>query len=185
MKREIPEKAEVGEDLEIRLVVMTEKPRRLQVEVADDLPVIFAGAPEGPDRVDRTDRTAGKNSREAEGFPVVRGRLEGRHLVLPYSTRAGERGRYLFRCVSIRYGGGLGLWKKQTVLEHRSELRIYPDLSNVRGVLGSMQNALILEGTRLFRKHRGGSDFSQVREYVQGMSPATSTGRRRPARPSS
>ncbi|UJF36466.1 DUF58 domain-containing protein [Paenibacillus hexagrammi] len=79
-----------------------------------------------------------------------------------------ERGRYEFKSIYLRYWGGLQLWKKQVKLELSDWVDIYPDLSQVRGVLGAVQNTLILDGHRIARKQTSGSEFHYIRDYVQG-----------------
>jgi uncharacterized protein (DUF58 family) len=99
------------------------------------------------------------------------GMFQGTSGTFSYPTRAEERGRFTFSNVFLRYYGGLGLWKKQVLIKLPQEIRVYPDLSAVRGVLGSLQNALILDGNRIYRKQRSGSDFHYVREYTEGDEP--------------
>lgn len=99
---------------------------------------------------------------------LLSGVFQGGSAVFSYTTTATERGRYAFENVYLRYFGGLGLWKKQVLLSCQNTIEIYPDLSQVRGVLNAVQDVLILEGHRVFKKQRSGSEFHYIRDYVQG-----------------
>nr|WP_275983697.1 DUF58 domain-containing protein [Paenibacillus hamazuiensis] len=58
-----------------------------------------------------------------------------------------------------------------TRVEVRQEIRVIPDLSAVRGVLGSVRESLILDGTRIYRKQTAGSEFHYIREYSPDDDP--------------
>lgn len=96
------------------------------------------------------------------------GIFQGTSAAFSYTATAAERGRYAFENVYLRYFGGMGLWKKQVLLSSQNTIEIYPDLSQVRGVLNAVQDVLILEGHRVFKKQRSGSEFHYIRDYVQG-----------------
>lgn len=96
------------------------------------------------------------------------GIFQGTSAAFSYTTTATERGRYAFENVYLRYFGGMGLWKKQVLLSYQNTIEIYPDLSQVRGVLNAVQDILIVEGHRVFKKQRSGSEFHYIRDYVQG-----------------
>nr|WP_285891306.1 DUF58 domain-containing protein [Paenibacillus pasadenensis] len=68
----------------------------------------------------------------------------------------------------MRWSGALGLWRKQTQLKVEDDIRIDPDLSGVRSVLASAQDSLLIDGKRIHRRQRGGSEFDAIREYAPG-----------------
>ncbi|KIL38050.1 hypothetical protein SD70_28850 [Gordoniibacillus kamchatkensis] len=164
VQRLMPERADLGQPFEVELELKCGEPRRLHVELADDLPLVFGGALIGVGDPDTDLDTDPDRART----PVLCGRMEAGRLRLRYETYGGERGTYHFAAVGVRYSGGLGLWKKQARLECPGDIRIYPDMSRVRGVLGSMQAALVLDGNRHSRRQRGGSEFESIRDYQQG-----------------
>lgn len=147
VRRTLPEQADVRSSFEISLEL--EHAERgtvnVQAELVDHLPFTFR-SPDGS----------------------LSGDFRGTSAIYRYTTMALERGKYAFEYVYLRYSGGLGLWKKQVRLSVVDVIDIYPDLSQVRGVLGAAQDTLILEGHRLFKKQRNGSEFHYIRDYVQG-----------------
>jgi uncharacterized protein (DUF58 family) len=143
--RKLPDRMDVRRGFEVGLELHARSPQSVHVELSDDLPPVFSAV---------RNRLSGPfNGTEASFF---------------YTTMALERGKYVLANIYLRYWGGLGLWKKQVRLEQADTIDIYPDLSQVRGVLGAVQDALILEGHRLFKKQRSGSEFHYIRDYVQG-----------------
>ncbi|MFD0698258.1 DUF58 domain-containing protein [Paenibacillus sp. GCM10027628] len=145
IQRRLPDRMDVRLGFEIGLELRSQRPESVHVELSDDLPAVFSAV---RNRLD--------------------GYFDGSEASFFYTTMALERGRYELGYVCLRYWGGLGLWKKQVRLEQADTIEIYPDLSQVRGVLGAVQDALILEGHRLFKKQRSGSEFHYIRDYVQG-----------------
>jgi uncharacterized protein (DUF58 family) len=165
VKRLLPSRVDVNESFEVRFELSLAKPYTVRLEISDDLPLTFSGAPEqrkdkpNPDMLGDDYLT----SRSLSG-----GIMSGVSAAFSYSTKAYERGLYRFSHVYLRYSAGFGLWKKQLHFDHVGEIEVYPDLSGVRGVLGSLQDALILEGNRLYKKQRSGSDFHYIRDFAQG-----------------
>ncbi|MEC0227367.1 DUF58 domain-containing protein [Paenibacillus alba] len=145
VQRKLPEQMDVRSSAQISIELGAQGTAHVQVEVMDDLPPTF--------------------QLESGQFS---GAFRGTAPSIFYTVKALERGKYDFKFVYLRYWGGMGLWKKQVRIQHQAEIEVYPDLSQVRGVLGAVQDALILEGHRLFKKQRSGSEFSYIRDYVQG-----------------
>ncbi|SDO90077.1 Uncharacterized conserved protein, DUF58 family, contains vWF domain [Paenibacillus sp. yr247] len=145
IRRKLPQQMDVRSSFEVTLELESKELQSVQVEVTDHLPPPF--------RMVRNQLSGAFRGTSASFF---------------YTIMALERGKYVFEHVYLRYSGGMGLWKKQVRLEQEDTIEIYPDLSQVRGVLGAVQDALILEGHRLFKKQRSGSEFHYIRDYVQG-----------------
>ncbi|MCL6458181.1 MAG: DUF58 domain-containing protein [Gorillibacterium sp.] len=146
--RSLPDKADKGERFQIRVRAEAARSVHLKLELADDLPGSFA-APQEKQEIAWRGRTG----------------------ELAYTTAGSERGEYSFDFLCLRFRGSLGLWAKLVRIETEQTIRIYPDLSAVRGVLGSMQNHLTLEGKRIYRKQTSGSEFHAIREYVTDDDP--------------
>ncbi|TXK80995.1 DUF58 domain-containing protein [Paenibacillus sp. N3.4] len=145
IRRILPDQADVRNNFEVTLELVTSEQHMVHVELMDDLPLTFSSVRHG-----------------------LSGSFRGTAATYGYTTRALERGRYELKHVYLRYHGGIGFWKKQVLLEQADTIEIFPDLSQVREVLGAVQDALILEGHRLFKKQRSGSEFHYIRDYVQG-----------------
>ncbi|MEI7027038.1 DUF58 domain-containing protein [Paenibacillus sp. y28] len=147
VERRMPERADIGQPIRVELYLEADSNQALRLEMTDDVPVQF----EQPGRL-----TAVMDSRGTQA---------------DYTTSALERGRYTFRQVYLRYSGLIGLWQKQVLLPAEQELRIYPDLSGVRGVLASTAQMLLLDGRKVIRRSTSGTEFQNIREYVQGDDP--------------
>ncbi|ASS68632.1 MULTISPECIES: DUF58 domain-containing protein [unclassified Paenibacillus] len=144
VKRQLPESAEIRKEFEAVLDIRCRSKQAVRVRLADDLPLVFRSEP---------------------AFPEARiqggGRIHAR-------LAASERGRYRLGSIDLRWSGGLGLWERQTQLSEESEIRIDPDLSGVRDVLNSAQDSLLIDGQRIYKRQRGGTEFDSIREYAFG-----------------
>ncbi|KEQ23850.1 DUF58 domain-containing protein [Paenibacillus tyrfis] len=148
VSRSLPGQADIGSPFEVTVRAEAPQPVSLRLTMADDLPQTFV--------------TPGEPLTTAWG---------GKAAEIRYRTLGRERGEYHFRSVWLRLRGRIGLWEKQARLELEQTIRIYPDMSGVRGILSSMQNQLTLEGRRIYRKERSGSEFHAIREYVPDDDP--------------
>ncbi|WP_026021491.1 DUF58 domain-containing protein [Paenibacillus senegalensis] len=147
--RELPKQADIGSPFEVTIHAKAQDPVSIPIEVRDDLPAEFVSPP-----VEQLAAT-----------------WQGRHAEIRYTTTGRERGQFTLGWFRVRLRGPLGLWQKQMKVEQPQVMNIYPDLSGVRGVLSSMQNHLMLEGKRLFRRDRSGSELHAIREYVPDDDP--------------
>ncbi|WP_309492240.1 DUF58 domain-containing protein [Paenibacillus anseongensis] len=148
IRRTLPEQADVRSTFEVSLELESlglDQSSVVHVELMDHMPYTFQL---------ESSQLSGSISWKSTSFG--------------YTVMATERGRYVFENVVLRYFGGMGLWKKQVLLSSQNIIEIYPDLSQVRGVLNAVQDVLILEGHRVFKKQRSGSEFHYIRDYVQG-----------------
>jgi len=172
IERLLPERVDVRQQFEVQILLTTRQPQFVRIELMDDLPRSFAGSDRSysvKSELALSDSSSLPSPPTSTSTPT--GTFQGTNGTFSYVTRAEERGLYTFKQVFFRYYGGLGLWKKQLRIELPQEIRVFPDLSAVRGVLGSLQNALILDGNRVHRKIRSGSDFHYVRDYTEGDEP--------------
>ncbi|TVX99814.1 DUF58 domain-containing protein [Cohnella terricola] len=162
VERTMPEAADIRQSFKVRLALTANTASfSLNVELADDIPISFTAF--------RTQREDEQDNQISQA--ILHGRIEGGPVGIEYDTAGQERGLYAFGSVMLRYWGGVGLWKKQTRLTCRSEVRIVPDLSRVRGVLASAQDSLVLDGSKLARPNLAGTDFDSIRNYAQGDDP--------------
>ncbi|XID91568.1 DUF58 domain-containing protein [Paenibacillaceae bacterium WGS1546] len=163
IERTMPEAADVRQSFKVRLALTAANTEgfTLNLELADDIPISFTAY--------RTQREDEQDIRIPQA--TLSGRMEGGPARFEYDTAGQERGLYAFESAMLRYWGGIGLWKKQTRLPCRGEVRIVPDLSRVRGVLASAQDSLVLDGSKLARPNLTGTDFDSIRNYAQGDDP--------------
>lgn len=149
-ERLMPERVDLGKPFggEVRLFYRGALPIRAWVK--DDWPLEF-------------------DAPETLAFELGGGKPASR----PFAAIARQRGKYRLSWLEVRFWGGLGLWMKQVRLEAPAEMRVVPDLSGVRGVLGSLQANLILDGRRMSRRHASGTDLQTIREYVPDDDPRT------------
>ncbi|MFX3632636.1 MAG: DUF58 domain-containing protein [Candidatus Pristimantibacillus sp.] len=141
--RRMPDKADINHSFEVKVIAEAERPLSVKLEIYDDLPQTF--------RTPQQRLIASWNGRRTE---------------IDYHTLGSERGRYRFGFLQVRIQGVMGLWVKQAKVHLEQTVNIYPDMSAVRGILSSAQNHLMLEGKRIFRKERSGSEFHAIREYM-------------------
>jgi uncharacterized protein (DUF58 family) len=146
-ERILPERVEQGRPFDIRLRLSHGGGAALSMEAADDLPPSFSSR------------------------PVLKAMVGSDTEELLYRTQAAERGDFPLRYLYVRYSGLLGLWKKQARMEAAESLRVYPDLTRVRGIMASLQNTFILDGKRLQERSRGGLEFAYIRDYTPDDDP--------------
>lgn len=146
-ERILPGRVEQGRPFGVRLLLSHGGGAAVRVEAADDLPPSFHPRP-------RLAANAGPGTLELE-----------------YETEAAERGDYPLHYVYVQYSGPLGLWKKQARLPAEENLRVFPDLSRVRGIMASLQTSFILDGKKLQEKSRGGLELAYIRDYSPDDDP--------------
>lgn len=146
-ERVLPDRVELNRPFEAVIRVFFDRDMPLDCEAADDLPQEFVQP------------------------PALHASFAKRQVDFTYSTKAAVRGNFQLRYVYLRYSGGLGLWAKQVRLKAEQAIRVYPDLSGVRGILGSMRSSLILDGRRLSKRDRSGPEFHYIREYTPDDDP--------------
>jgi uncharacterized protein (DUF58 family) len=147
IERTAPDRSDVKKPFEVMMLLTVARWQSLFIELTDDLPVSF------------------------QQHEVIRAKLNGTQSRFSYITIGKERGRYELRFAYLIYSGGLGLVRKFAQLDCSGEVRIYPDLSQVRGILSSTLSTLILDGQKIYKKVSSGSDFDAIRDYVQGDDP--------------
>lgn len=141
LQRTMPEQTDRGQSFHIEIRLQNKSGQTVRYAIRDDLPLSF------------------------EEAGVHTGNLEGAEGSILYSTRAKERGEYRFRWLYMRWQGRIGLWWRQSRFSAEQTIRVYPDLSAVRGYLASLQDSLIVDGKKIMRKARAGSEFHAIREY--------------------
>jgi len=145
--RTLPDEADIGQPVEITIDVQNASGQTVLLRIMDDLPLVFAPIE-----------------------PLV-SRVEGKQATIMYQTVGQERGKYLFSSLYVRFSGWLGLWEKQMIIPQEQAIKVLPDLSAVRGYLASMQESLVLDGQRIYKRQTSGTEFHAIREYVMDDDP--------------
>src|SRR5690625_1701129 len=65
----------------------------------------------------------------------------------------------------------LGLWAKQLTVPARKNVKVIPDLTEVRAYLQDAQRFLVHEGSKVKRDQVGTGEFASIRSYVIGDDP--------------
>lgn len=145
VERELPEVLSLGRPNVVRVRLRSRSARRLRVEVNVDL---FADA-------------------EAPDLPLTC-QLERRGAkALKFHLEPHTRGAYTLGDTWLRYGSVLGLWVRQYRVPAQDEVRVYPDLQQVRQfeLLARQNRELAL--ARATRLKGGESEFARLRDYTR------------------
>lgn len=87
---------------------------------------------------------------------------------ISYKTKPLQRGRYLLEKVQCRYLSAWGLWQKNTWIEAKSEVKVYPNFSVFDNKNIISQNELGFGEISRQRKRGIGTEFMQLRDYRVG-----------------
>ncbi|WP_432774298.1 DUF58 domain-containing protein [Brevibacillus gelatini] len=147
LRRVLPEQSDIGQSFTVEVEMTNRSGQPVSYVLMDDLPHSFAEA--GP----------------------ISGRMECGESRIAYQTRGTERGNYTFSWLYLRWSGKIGLWHRQSRFAFPQTIKIYPDLSQVRGYLNSLQDSLIVDGKKIWRRAKSGSEFHAIREYVPDDDP--------------
>lgn len=149
--RILPERCDMEQDFRVQIHLCNHGNIGVHVEIKDDLPIEFISS---------------------DASLLSRILLEtDLDQIVHYTVRSTVRGKYIFQSLYLRYSGAMDLWTKQLKLDQPQQINIYPDLSAVRGILGSLQESLLIDGARIYRKAKLGSEFAHIREYTIGDDP--------------
>lgn len=147
VSRSLPEQVDIGKPVGIGLKIHNASGQQVMVRIMDDVPLAFTAI---------------------EPLEI---RVKGTHEQLVYQTAGQRRGLFTFARLYVRFSGWLGLWEKQMILTQEQAIKVLPDLSAVRGYLASLQESLVLDGKRVFKRQSGGTEFHAIREYVPDDDP--------------
>ena len=127
--RQLPETADAGQPFEVAVQINNKSGQPLSFSLTDDLPISF------------------------DEIKPLEGRVMGKSHTVVYNTAGRERGRYRLSFIYLRYSAHMGLWARQYRIRCEQEMKIYPDLSAIRGYLSSLQHNLILDPVKLGGKY--------------------------------
>lgn len=149
LTRVLPEQTDIGQSFSVHILIENKSGQKVSYSLIDDLPLSF------------------------EEVGPITGIMESQESRITYQTRGRERGRYAFQWIYLRWQGPIGLWYRQSRFASEQVIKVYPDLSAVRGYLASLQESLIVDGKKILRRSRSGSEFHAIREYVPDDDPRT------------
>ncbi|MGG1661517.1 DUF58 domain-containing protein [Brevibacillus sp. NRS-1366] len=147
LKRILPEQTDLGQPVSIQVDLENRSGQLVGYSLVDDLPLSFV-----------------------ETGPIA-GIMDTGETRISYTTRAKERGEYQFHWLYLRWHGKIGLWYRQSRFPCEQSIKVFPDLSAVRGYLASVQESLIVDGKKIVRRAKMGSEFHAIREYVPDDDP--------------
>lgn len=147
LKRTLPEQIDLRQPISIQVHFENRSGQPVGYTLIDDLPLSF------------------------EETAPIGGLMDTGETRISYTTRATERGEYFFRWLYLRWQGKVGLWSRQSRFSCEQSIQVLPDLSAVRGYLASVQESLIVDGKKIVRRAKMGSEFYAIREYVPDDDP--------------
>lgn len=146
--RELNNDFERDKAYDVRIHVENKSQQNLQFTIVDDLPQSF-----------ETDST-------------ISGKVPGSEKeTFTYQVKAPVRGDYTLEVLHVRYTSSLGLWAKQLTVPARKNVKVIPDLTEVRAYLQDAQRFLVHEGSKVKRDQVGTGEFASIRSYVIGDDP--------------
>ena len=142
--RETSDVLSVGAANPVVLRVLSRAPKPITIEITDEPPV--------PSR--------------SEGLPFEATLVPQRELEATYHLYPQRRGANQFRNVYFRYRSPLGLWSRNVKRPLVDDVRIYPDIKNIRRFdLLAKRNRLSEMGLKLWRLRGKEGEFERLREY--------------------
>jgi uncharacterized protein (DUF58 family) len=109
---------------------------------------------------------------EASGPAATLSVAASREAVHRYTVTPPRRGRFQFGDLYVRVQGPWGLAEAERRIPAAEDAQVYPDLRNAaRLMLATSARDMAMLGLRKLRRDGSGSEFSRMREYIQGDTP--------------
>ncbi|MDQ7826363.1 MAG: DUF58 domain-containing protein [Candidatus Eremiobacteraeota bacterium] len=146
VERTITERMSIGEAQEIILTLYNRSGRSVMCTVHDNPPPQFISEPSPP---------------------LLRESVRAHHYkICLYRVTPTMRGAFAFGRIFLRVEGILGLLMRQTIINERLAVKVYPDLSAIRRS-GAIDTAVFLKpfGMKKVRLPGEGTDFDHLRDY--------------------
>lgn len=145
VRRLVAERLSLGAENVVSVTVLNRGPRPLALRLRDEHPPAF------------------RASAETLAGVVV----PGRELRLRYTVTPPRRGDYRFGRVMVRSPSALGLFEQQHGYPLERDVRVYPNLLDLRRYDLLVRRGLELEaGGRVARRFGSGTELERLREYV-------------------
>ena len=138
-----------GDDLFVELLVTNRSLRRTQIlEVYDNIP---------------------HEMKLRSGLNQIRVNLgPGESARLRYAVRCPLRGHYSLGPVSLRFRNTFNLFAEEMMVDHRSDLIVFPPIRDVEEAIVRSRTPKMYTGATTLRTPGQGSEFYSLREYVPG-----------------
>ena len=144
VQRRLPERISLGNPTRVAFEVETNFRRRVEVQLAEDLPEPLSAEP----------------ARVAAVFePGAKGMLE-------YRLTARQRGRHVLSDVDVRILPALGLFYRQFRLRLPAAVDVFPNLVNLKRYELLLRRGHAYEGMARLRQIGQGSEFESLRPYA-------------------
>lgn len=145
VSRQVTDRLSLGAENPVTISVQNRGPRRIVVRLRDEFPFAFR---------------ASQTFLAGEALP-------GESVQLRYTVTPPRRGDYRFGRVVVRYRSALGLFERQHAYPLDRDVRVYPNLLDLRRYDLLVRRGLEMEaGTRVARRFGAGTELERLREYV-------------------
>ena len=143
--RQVVDRLSLGAENPVTITVQHRGPRRVSVLLRDEHPFEFR---------------ASQTLLSGDIMP-------GDTLELRYTVNPPRRGDYRFGRMVVRYRSALGLFERQHAYPLERDVRVYPNLLDLRRYDLLVRRGLEMEaGTRTTRRYGAGTELERLREYV-------------------
>ncbi len=163
--RAVEDRLALGADNPVAVTLTNRSRHGLRVLVRDEPPDDFQLTAIGDQRI--TPPVDAANEAGVPRAPLDALFLPARgEAVLRYELRPLRRGLYAFGNVTLRYATILGLLQRQTTVFLAREIKVYPNLREVRHYdLALRRNRWQEAGLRTTRTYGAGTEFERLRDY--------------------
>ncbi|MCI0661419.1 MAG: DUF58 domain-containing protein [Acidobacteria bacterium] len=152
VSRHLPRRFMIGEENEVRIVIIHWAPRTFQLLIKDEFP---------PELELRGDRLL-------TATPERRG-LRQAEAAVGYRLYAASRGDYGFGDLILRWNSPWNLVIKQSRVLASARVKVYPNINEARRhELSAQRSRQILSGHRKTKIRGQGREFESLRDYVRG-----------------
>ena len=145
VRRQVADRLSLGAENAVTLTLLNRGPRPLTIRVRDEHPFEFR---------------ASQTYLAGEARP-------GEELHLRYTLMPPRRGDCRFGRLVVRYRSVLGLFERQHAYPLEHDVRVYPNLLDLRRYELLVRRGLEMEaGTRVARRFGAGTELERLREYM-------------------
>ncbi len=149
IRREVSLNLAHGETTRVKLYIRNIHQQELSLQLFDDIPDSF----------------------QYEAMPIAISMEQNEVNRIEYWINPRERGNATFRRIFIRVLSPLRLWHRQYSIEHKSQVRVYPNFSKItKFALLALDNRESAMGVQQKQMRGEGLEFHQLREYRVGDS---------------
>lgn len=147
VRRQLTPRFSNGDDNEIILEVVNQSPRRLYLNIIDEIPFQF----------------------QMRDFSMATMLEKNEEKRLHYDLRPTQRGEYVFHDINCFVKTTIGLVNRRVIMKEHQTVKVYPSYKALREFeLKAFSTEQTESGTRKMRKIGRSLEFEQIKEYVTG-----------------